>query len=175
MLKPEITRCPDRHFCQVIYGLYIADYMEQIVVTAIVQNWCVICKELWDNYVIISTIMPFSDDFPQANIHKLIAGNLLHQIIKGCFKEHLVNWVFTYILLEHGKAKGHEIWGQIERHLAAVLIFPGLCPFHQGCNFKQWTGDNSKGLMKIFLPAMVDFIPPNMTCAIKYFIEFCYP
>ncbi len=43
MLKPEVTRCPDGHFRRVIYGLgpYIADYMEQIVVTAIVQNWCV--------------------------------------------------------------------------------------------------------------------------------------
>ncbi len=43
MLKPDITRCPDGHFRRVLYGLgpYIADYMEQIVVTAIVQNWCV--------------------------------------------------------------------------------------------------------------------------------------
>ncbi len=42
LLKPEITRCPDGHFGRVIYGLgpYIANYMEQIVVTAIVQNWC---------------------------------------------------------------------------------------------------------------------------------------
>ncbi|PSR92366.1 hypothetical protein PHLCEN_2v4724 [Hermanssonia centrifuga] len=207
MLKPEVTRCPDGHFRRVIYGLgpYIADYMEQIVVTAIVQNWCVTCptrrqnlqdfyqgfdfrtrehakalagavsrKELWDNYGIISAITPFSDDFPRADIHELIAGDLLHQVIKGCFKDHLVDWVFAYILLEHGETKGHEIWGQIDRRLAAVPTFPGLRPFHQGRDFKQWTGDDSKGLMKIFLPAVVNFIPPDMTQAIKYFMEFCY-
>ncbi|THG94044.1 hypothetical protein EW026_g7344 [Hermanssonia centrifuga] len=28
--------------------------------------------------------------------------------------------------------------------------------------------------MKIFLPAVVNFIPPDMTQAIKYFMEFCY-
>ncbi|THG92798.1 hypothetical protein EW026_g8234 [Hermanssonia centrifuga] len=176
--------------------------MEQIVVTAIVQNCCptrrqnlqdfyqgfdfrtrehakalagaVSRKELWDNYGIISAITPFSDDFPRADIHELIAGDLLHQVIKGCFKDHLVDWVFAYILLEHGETKGHEIWGQIDRRLAAVPTFPGLRPFHQGRDFKQWTGDDSKGLMKIFLPAVVNFIPPDMTQAIKYFMEFCY-
>ncbi|PSR76461.1 hypothetical protein PHLCEN_2v8436 [Hermanssonia centrifuga] len=179
--------------------------MEQIVVTAIVQNWCVTCptqrqhledlcegfnvrtrehakslarvcnrKYLWDTYGIINDILPFSDDLPHADIHELMAGDLLHQVIKGCFKEHLVDWVFAYIILEHGETVGHGIWGQIDRRLAAVPTFPGLRPFHQGRDFKQWTGDDSKGLMKIFLPAVVNFIPPDMTRAIKYFMEFCY-
>ncbi|THG94259.1 hypothetical protein EW026_g7178 [Hermanssonia centrifuga] len=179
--------------------------MEQIVVAAIVQNWCVTCptrrqnlqdfcegldvrtrehakslarvcnrKHLWDTYGIINDIIPFSDDLPHADIHELMAGDLLHQVIKGCFKEHLVDWVFAYIILEHGETVGHGIWGQIDRRLAAVPTFPGLRPFHQGRDFKQWTGDDSKGLMKIFLPAVVNFIPPDMTRAIKYFMEFCY-
>ena len=42
MTTPEITRCPDRHYRQVIYGFgpYIADYPKQVLLTGIVQGWC---------------------------------------------------------------------------------------------------------------------------------------
>lgn len=33
--------------------------------------------------------------------------------------------------------------------IAAVPPFPGLRHFYEGRNFKQWTGDDSKGLMKV--------------------------
>ena len=33
--------------------------------------------------------------------------------------------------------------------IAAVPSFPGLCHFHEGRGFKQWTGNDSKGLMKV--------------------------
>ncbi|KAJ7711310.1 hypothetical protein B0H16DRAFT_1745258 [Mycena metata] len=42
MTTPDIVRCPDGHFCRVIYDLgpYIADYPEQVWLAGIVQNWC---------------------------------------------------------------------------------------------------------------------------------------
>lgn len=42
MTKPRVTRCADRHFRRVIYGLgpYIADYPEQALLACIVQGWC---------------------------------------------------------------------------------------------------------------------------------------
>lgn len=42
MTTPEIMKCPDGHFRQVIYGLgpYIADYPEQVWLSGIVQGWC---------------------------------------------------------------------------------------------------------------------------------------
>jgi hypothetical protein len=33
--------------------------------------------------------------------------------------------------------------------IAAVPLFLGLCRFPEGCSFKQWTGDDSKALMKV--------------------------
>ena len=33
--------------------------------------------------------------------------------------------------------------------IAAVPIFPGLRRFPEGRGFKQWTGDDSKALMKV--------------------------
>ena len=40
---------------------------------------------------------PFTASFPRANIHELIAPDILHQIIKGTFKDHIVSWVERYI------------------------------------------------------------------------------
>jgi hypothetical protein len=40
--KPEVFRCPDRHYRRVIWGIgpYIADYPEQVLLTCVVQGWC---------------------------------------------------------------------------------------------------------------------------------------
>jgi hypothetical protein len=33
--------------------------------------------------------------------------------------------------------------------IAAAILFAGLRRFPEGCGFKQWTGDDSKALMKV--------------------------
>lgn len=45
MTMPEVTLCPDGHFCWVIYslGLYVVNYSKQALVARIVQEWCLIC------------------------------------------------------------------------------------------------------------------------------------
>ncbi|KAF8811771.1 hypothetical protein BYT27DRAFT_7252478 [Phlegmacium glaucopus] len=58
--------------------------------------------------------------------------------------------------------------------IAAVPPFPGLRRFLQGCGFKQWTGDDSKALMKVYLPAIAGHVPPRMVCALAAFLDFCY-
>jgi hypothetical protein len=44
---------------------------------------------------------PFTNYFPQANINELLSPDLLHQLIKGAFKDHLVNWMNHYVKTEH--------------------------------------------------------------------------
>ncbi|KAI0069850.1 hypothetical protein K474DRAFT_1570542, partial [Panus rudis PR-1116 ss-1] len=133
-------------------------------------------KALWDDYGIVSDAIPFTNDFPRADIHELIAGDLLHQMIKGAFKDHLVTWVGEYITLSNSDTPGRadEVMSEIDRRIAAVPTFPGLRHFYQGRDFKQWTGDDSKGLMKVYLPALVGLIPDEMVQAIASFLEFCY-
>ena len=42
MSEPEVVKCADGLYRRVIYGLgpYIADYLEQVLVSGIVQGWC---------------------------------------------------------------------------------------------------------------------------------------
>ncbi|KAI0309566.1 hypothetical protein OF83DRAFT_1071876 [Amylostereum chailletii] len=204
MTHPEITLCADGHYRQVVYGLgpYIADYPEQALLACIIQGWCPRCtafpwdldgagnrrnaehtaavldafglKTAWEEYGIVGEVTPFTADFPRADINELLSPDLLHQIIKGTFKDHLVDWVTQYLIQEHGQLRALQILSDIDRRIAAVPSFPGLRRFPTGCGFKQWTGDDSKALMKVYLLAISGHVPDQMVRALSAFLEFCY-
>ena len=120
------------------------------------------------NYVLSK---PFTKLFPWADIHELLTPDLLHQVIKGTFKDHLVYWVEDYIRNVQHKGNprlAKEVLADIDRqyvHYYFVVViyynscqilsitcvppFPGLRHFYEGRGFKQWTGNDSKGLMKV--------------------------
>lgn len=87
-------------------------------------------------------------------------------MIKGTFKDHYVTWVGEYLLAKHGETRALEIIQDIDRRyvvqirpkaflnfdhfsILAVPIYPGLRRFPDGRGFSQWTGDDSKALMKV--------------------------
>ncbi|KAH9996959.1 hypothetical protein BJV74DRAFT_877360 [Russula compacta] len=176
MSTPEVVKCPDGHFRCAIYGLgpYIADYPEQVWLAAIVQGWCPKCDArpedldregacrrtrdkteflisawdpgtLWTDFGVRADIVPFTHNFPRADIHELLLPDLLHQVIKGTFKDHLVTWVNAYLI---------EV--------------------HDGRDFQQWTGDDSKALMKVYLAAIAGHLPSEMVKCVSAFLDFCY-
>lgn len=124
---------------------------------------------LWDEYGIDVDVIPFTRDFPRADIHELISSDLLHQAIKGTFKDHLVDWVDKYLEMTYEKAEADRRKDEIDKRyhsvrqeyafallmpifffrLAATPTFPELRHFKDGIRFKQWTGDDSKALMKV--------------------------
>ena len=59
-------------------------------------------------------IQPFTNDFPRADIHELISPDLLHQVIRGTFKDHLVTWVEQYLVITHGRTGANEILADID-------------------------------------------------------------
>lgn len=60
-------------------------------------------------------IQLFTDNFPRADIHELLAPDLLHQVIKGCFKDHLVQWVADYLSTVHNEAQANLIMDDIDQ------------------------------------------------------------
>ncbi|EKM77022.1 hypothetical protein AGABI1DRAFT_101971 [Agaricus bisporus var. burnettii JB137-S8] len=143
--------------------------------------------QLWNEYGIDNKIVmsPFTSDYPRADIYAMLSPDLLHQVIKGTFKDHLVTWVGEYLEIREGKARAATIMDDIDRRIAAAPAFPGLRRFPEGRRFKQWTGDDSKALMKVlktlqrfcpslYIPALVGYIPSEMIRTLVAFLEFCY-
>ena len=59
-------------------------------------------------------VQPFTAESPCADIHELLCLDLLHQVIKGTFKDHLVTWVGEYLDLAHGSTDAAAIMADID-------------------------------------------------------------
>lgn len=57
----------------------------------------------------------FTEHFPRADIHELITPDILHQLIKGAFKDHMVTWIEIYLKMTHGEQQMKVILSEIDR------------------------------------------------------------
>lgn len=81
---------------------------------------------LWFDYSLVPDFQPYTTKFPRADIYELLTPDLLHQVIKGTFKDHLVTWVEEYLKITHGPAKGSSILDEIDQRSVTFSDLRGI-------------------------------------------------
>ena len=76
--------------------------------------WYVYCSAYLVSLIFYFVYQPFTHRFPRADIHELLVPDLLHQLIKGTFKDHLVTWVGDYLYQTHGEVAVLDIIEDID-------------------------------------------------------------
>ena len=91
-------------------------------------------------------INPFWKDLPHCDIFLGITPDLLHQLHKGVFKDHIVNWA-TAAMNGDEEEVDHQFW--------SMSPHPSLRHFKKGISLTtQWTGTEHKNMEKVFLSVL---------------------
>ncbi|KAJ7790726.1 hypothetical protein B0H14DRAFT_3115522 [Mycena olivaceomarginata] len=96
---------------------------------------------------------PFWAALPHTDIFASFTPDLLHQLHKGVFKDHL----------------------GLDRHFKAMNAFAGLRHFKKGIStVSQWTGREHKEMQCVFLDMLAGAISTKVLTVVKSLIDFIY-
>lgn len=119
---------------------------------------------LFDDLHMRAVPHPFWADLPYTYIFSCITPDILHQLHKGVFKEHLMTWC-THVMSET----------ELDNRFKAMSQFSSLRHFKQGIStVKQWTGTEHKEMQRVFLAVIAGAVDIRLFKAARAVLDFIY-
>ncbi len=118
----------------------------------------------WEDLSLWPVFQPFWQNLPFSNIFQVFTLDLLHQLHKGVFKDHLVQW-YTVIV---GK-------NEMDEWFRATVDHPGLRHFKNGIlRLSQMTGHEHKAMEQVFMGVIAGAVPDRVVKVVKVALDFIY-
>ncbi|KAJ7097059.1 hypothetical protein B0H15DRAFT_961174 [Mycena belliarum] len=115
---------------------------------------------------------PFWKDLPHCDIFHCFTPDLLHQLHKGVFNEHVLNWARES--LEDSESQTANT-AEIDLRFQAMPNHPSLRHFRLGISLvSQWTGNEFKNMEKVFLGVLNGAAHPKVILAVRGVLDFIY-
>jgi hypothetical protein len=114
----------------------------------------------------LRAVWPFWTDLPFCDIFSCITPDILHQLHKGLFKDHLVTWTAASI------PGGYK---EIDKRFKVMAHHPSLRHFKKGISMvSQWTGTEYKNMEKVFLGVISGAADSSLIRAARGVLDFIY-
>ena len=108
---------------------------------------------------------PFWKNLPHCDIFSTFTPDLLHQLHKGMFGDHVSEWACNTINNED----------KINRRFKNMTGHPSLRHFRKGISLvSQWTGQEYKEVEKIFLGVIAGLADKAVVAAVRAVLDFIY-
>ncbi|CAE6472817.1 unnamed protein product [Rhizoctonia solani] len=107
---------------------------------------------------------PFWANLPHCNIHTTLTPDILHQLHKGVFKDHLMKWCLSLA----DKTEFDDRFKAMPEH-SSLRHFK-----NKVSELSQTTGKEHREMEKVFLGVIAGLLPNGITAAARALLEFIY-